>query len=138
MDGNELRPIPASHAVTAAGVKHVLLTYHYEDIGDFDGYASLLTDDVTYDHPGESPVLGRRAVVKAHTARATLYTRHELLTVVAEDDTVVVLGQVVRSAAGSPEQPCDKVGFADVFTLSPQSLVRGCRRYYYAPPSDPR
>ncbi|KUN18779.1 hypothetical protein AQJ23_39275 [Streptomyces antibioticus] len=123
--------------MTAAGVKHVLLTYHYEDVGDFDGYASLLTEDVAYDLPGEPPVLGRTAVVRAHSARATLHRRHELLTVVAEDDTIVVLGQVVRSDSGPSERSCDRVEFADVFTLSPHSLVRGRRRYYFAPPLDP-
>jgi ketosteroid isomerase-like protein len=127
---------PTSTAVTAVGVKHVLLTYHYEDIGDLEGYASLLTGDVTFDHPGEPPVRGRGAVLRAHTARATLYARHELATVVAEDDTVVVTGRLVRSGPGGLGETDGGVDFADVFALSAQSLIRGRRRYYYLPLPD--
>ncbi|MEU2424177.1 nuclear transport factor 2 family protein [Streptomyces sp. NPDC007851] len=135
INGNESEPVPASPTVTSAGVRHVLLTYHYEDVGDFEGYASLLTDDVTFDHPGAPPARGRGAVLHAHIARATLRTQHQLITVVAEDHTVVVLGRLVRSAPGALESSCGHVDFADVFTLSAQCLVRSRRRYYYEAPS---
>ncbi|MFI9835009.1 nuclear transport factor 2 family protein [Streptomyces sp. NPDC051913] len=133
INGNESELVPASPAATSAGVQHVLLTYHYEDVGDLEGYASLLTDDVMFDHPGAPPARGRNAVLSAHTAQATLHTQHELITVVAEEGTVVVLGRLLRSAPGASEWTCGQVEFADVFILSAQSLVRSRRRYYYAP-----
>ncbi|WP_369226546.1 nuclear transport factor 2 family protein [Streptomyces sp. R39] len=130
---NFLMP-PAGSTVTAAGVEHVMLTYHYLDIGDIDGYASLTEQDVTLDHPGAPPHRGRDAVLSAHAAQATLLRRHELDTVIAEEGRVVVLGRVVRQTPGTGERASHGVDFADVFTLSGQTLVRGCRRYYYAPP----
>ncbi|MCS0600863.1 nuclear transport factor 2 family protein [Streptomyces sp. LP11] len=127
-------PFPqAGSKVTAAGVKHVMLTYHYLDIGDIDGYASLTEQDVRLDHPGAPPLRGRDAVLSAHAAQATLLRRHEVDTVVADEGRVVVLGRVVRQPRGAGHQAPYGVDFADVFTLSGQTLVRSCRRYYHAP-----
>ncbi|MEV6539583.1 nuclear transport factor 2 family protein [Streptomyces sp. NPDC051665] len=125
---------PASSKVTAACVRHVMLTYHYLDIGDIDGYASLTEQDVTLDHPGASPHRGRDAVLSAHAAQATLLRRHELDTVIADEGRVVVLGRVVHQAPEADSPASYGVDFADVFTLSGQTLVRECRRYYYAAP----
>ncbi|WP_329347587.1 nuclear transport factor 2 family protein [Streptomyces sp. NBC_01261] len=116
-------------------MKHVMLTYHYLDIGDIDGYASLTEQNVTLDHPGAPPYRGRDAVLGAHAAQATLLRRHELDTVVADEGRVVVLGRVVHQAPGTGQGAAYGEDFADVFTLSGQTLVRECRRYYYAPPS---
>ncbi|MFD5544366.1 nuclear transport factor 2 family protein, partial [Streptomyces sp. NPDC127079] len=91
----------ACSKVTAAGVKHVMLTYHYLDIGDIDGYASLTEQDVTLDHPGAPPHRGRDAVLSALAAEATLLRRHQLDTVVADEGRVVVLGRVVGQAPGA-------------------------------------
>ncbi|MES4891334.1 nuclear transport factor 2 family protein [Streptomyces sp. NPDC096012] len=129
MNGDLLRMSHAGPAVAAAGVKHVLLTYHYLDIGDFDGYASLTEKDVTLSHPGSPLRSGREAVLNAQAAQAASPRRHELETVIAAEDTVVVLGRVV----GCDQEGADGVDFADVFTLSEQTLVNACRRYYYTP-----
>ncbi len=37
MNSDKFRMSPAGSKVTAAGVRHVMLTYHYLDIGDIDG-----------------------------------------------------------------------------------------------------
>ncbi|MCX4816904.1 nuclear transport factor 2 family protein [Streptomyces sp. NBC_01239] len=136
MNSDKFRMPQAGSKVTAAGVRHVMLTYHYLDIGDIDGYASLTEQNVTLDHPGAPPYRGRDAVLSAHAAQATLLRRHELDTVVADEGRVVVLGRVVRQAPGTARGAAYDVDFADVFTLSGQTLVRECRRYYYAPPSN--
>ncbi|WP_189269427.1 nuclear transport factor 2 family protein [Streptomyces fuscichromogenes] len=115
-------------------MKHVMLTYHYLDIGDIDGYASLTEQDMALNHPGAPPHRGRDAVLSAHAAQATLLRRHELDTVVADEGRVVVLGRVVHQAPGARRWAPHGVDFADVFTLSKHVLVRDCRRYYYAPP----
>ncbi|MEV4000448.1 nuclear transport factor 2 family protein [Streptomyces halstedii] len=130
MKGDLLRMSYAGPAVAAtAGVKHVLLTYHYLDIGDIDGYASLTEKDVTLSHPGSPLRSGRDAVLDAQAAQATSLRRHELESVIAAEDTVVVLGRVV----GYGQEGTDGVDFADVFTLSERTLVNACRRYYYTP-----
>ncbi|MGW2031809.1 nuclear transport factor 2 family protein [Streptomyces spinosus] len=135
MNDDEKHTLPVSSAVTAAGVKHALLSYHYQDIGDIDGYASLLDDDVTFEHPGTPARRGADEVLKAQADQATLCSRHELVRVVAENDTVVVLGRLVRSVPDSTAPGPLGVHFADVFTLSARSLLRACRRYYFAAPS---
>ncbi|MFG2357847.1 nuclear transport factor 2 family protein [Streptomyces sp. NPDC048521] len=136
MKRNEFESYSAGSPVTAAGARHVLLSYHYEDIGDFDGYASLLADDVTFERPGTPPQHGRSAVLRARTAGATPYRQHELVSVVAEGDVVVVLGRVVQSAPGAVRGTPHGVDFADVFHLSEHSLIRSCRRYYHVPACD--
>lgn len=135
MNNDRFRMSPTDSKVMAAGVKHAMLTYHYLDIGDIDGYASLTEQNVTLDHPGAPPYRGRDAVLSAQAAQANLLRRHELDTVVADEGRVVVLGRVVRQAPGAVRGAAYGVDFADVFTLSGQTLVRACRRYYYAPPS---
>ncbi|MEU9246878.1 nuclear transport factor 2 family protein [Streptomyces shenzhenensis] len=136
MDSDNPRMYPAGSLITAAGVKHVLLTYHYLDIGDIDGYASLTEQDVTLDHPDAPPRRGRDAVLSALAGQATLLRRHELDTVIADEERVVVLGRVARQAGEAGQPVSHSVEFADVFSLSGQSLVRGCRRYYYTRPPD--
>ncbi|MEU5634061.1 nuclear transport factor 2 family protein [Streptomyces rishiriensis] len=138
MTSDRIRTSSAHPAVTAAGVNHVLLTYHYLDIGDIDGYASLTETDVTLDHPGAPPRRGREAVLRAHTAQVSPLRRHELDTVIADGETIVALGRVVHSAPGAAGRTPAGTDFADVFTLSGQTLVRACRRYYYAPPPGPQ
>ncbi|MDH6523267.1 hypothetical protein M2163_000228 [Streptomyces sp. SAI-135] len=125
---------PTGAAVTAEGVKHVMLSYHYLDIGDIDGYASLLTKDVTLNSPGVASHSGRNAAAQAQAAQADLLSRHELATVVADDRTVVVIGRLVRAVPGALEVAPRELDFADVFTLSEHGLVRSCRRYCYVPP----
>ncbi|MFJ2559360.1 MULTISPECIES: nuclear transport factor 2 family protein [unclassified Streptomyces] len=137
MRPDRIRISPTSGTATAAGVRHVMLTYHYLDIGDTDGYASLTERDLILDHPGAAPHRGRDAVVSLHAAQAQLLRRHELTAVVADEDMVVALGRVVRSATGDDGRGVHSADFADVFTLSEQTLVKTCRRYYYALPPGP-
>lgn len=136
MNNDNFQPLSPTPALTAAGVKHVMLTYHYRDVGDIDGYASLLDKDVALDQPSAPSCRGRAEVLKAHTAMATPYSRHELVKVVAEGNTVVVIGRMVLSTPTPDPRPGRGVDFADVFTLSDESLVLGCRRYYCAAPPE--
>lgn len=124
----------ASTAAAAAGVRHVLLTYHYRDIGDLEGLASLLADDVRFDQPGRPTRQGRSAVLEAHGVETTLHSQHELELVVAEEDVVVVRGRVVDSSPGSKRTTADGMEFVDLFTVSEHGLVRSCRRYHYLAP----
>lgn len=131
----------ASTAAAAAGVRHVLLTYHYRDIGDLEGLASLLADDVRFEQPGRPTRQGRSAVLEAHGVETTLHSQHELELVVAEEDVVVVRGRVVDvrgrvvdSSPGSKRTTADGMEFVDLFTVSEHGLVRSCRRYHYLAP----
>lgn len=137
MNSDNFQPLSPTPALTAAGVKHVMLTYHYRDVGDIEGYASLLDKDVAFEQPSAPYRRGRAEVLRAHTAMVTPYSRHELVKVVAEGDTVVVIGRVVMSGPGSDARPCREKDFADVFTLSDKGLVLGCRRYYSEAPPEP-
>jgi hypothetical protein len=134
MSSENFQPLSPSPAVTAVGIKHVMLTYHYRDVGDIEGYASLLDRDVEFKLSDCPHRHGRVEVVKAQAALATPYARHELFKVVAEGDTVVVLGRMVGSAGVQGQSVPGGVDFADIFTLSDDSLVLGCRRYHYLSP----
>lgn len=103
------RPTP-SRVVTDSGVDHVRLAYHYLDTGDVDGYGSLL-------HSGTA--LGAD-LERLGSAGA----RHHVTRIVAEGDCVIAIGRL------APQQS----EFVDVFTLSAEGMLRGCRRYYPAPP----
>ena len=103
---NDAKPVPWSTAATAAGVDHVRLSYLYLDDDDPDAYASLLHADVRMDRPD---------------CRGG---RHALDRVIAEGDCVAVVGRY-RSRSGAPD-----LRFADVFTLSAEGLLLGCRRFY--------
>ncbi|MCD0449350.1 nuclear transport factor 2 family protein [Actinocorallia sp. API 0066] len=103
--------LPPSAAATAAGVDHVLLSYRYLDEGDTDAYASLFTENPQIHHPA-SP-------------RAC---HHHVYKVVAQADSVAVMGRLTRLP---PSPPID---FADFFTLSPTGLLHGYRRFYHTPP----
>ncbi|MCB5163528.1 nuclear transport factor 2 family protein [Streptomyces bambusae] len=113
---------PWGGMVTAAGVEHVRLAYHYLDTGDVDGYGSLLDEDVELCRPDAPPGHGRDEVVRLHQEGLVPPAPHAIDRIVAEGDSVVVVGRT------------GGVGFVDVFTLSPEAMLRGCRRYYGVAP----
>jgi hypothetical protein len=58
----QLRP---SAAITAAGLDHVRLAYHYLDAGELDAYTSMLDEDMRLYGVGTNPAHGRTAAVRA-------------------------------------------------------------------------
>jgi hypothetical protein len=120
--------------VTASGVEHVRLSYDYLERDDIDGYGSLLDDDVVLDRPDTPPGHGRVGVVQMLADRVIPPARHDLDHVIAEGDQVVVMGRLSQDSG--PFTPALEQGsFVDVFTLSETGMLRGCRRYYYSPPT---
>ncbi|MGG8405806.1 nuclear transport factor 2 family protein [Streptomyces sp. 12297] len=108
--------------VTAAGVDHVRLAYHYLDAGDLEGYGSLLDEDVELNRPDVPAAHGRDEVIRVHEEGVVPGARHAIDRIVSQGDSVVAMGRV------------DGIGFVDVFTLSPDAMLRGCRRYYHVAP----
>ncbi|MER7763764.1 nuclear transport factor 2 family protein [Streptomyces sp. NPDC097619] len=94
-----------SRVVTDSGVDHVRLAYDYLDAGDLDGYGSLL----------DAGALGAELEGPRPPGARHLITR-----IVADGDCVVAMGLL------APQQR----EFVDVFTLSAEGMLRGCRRYY--------
>ncbi|MFI0421728.1 hypothetical protein [Spongiactinospora sp. 9N601] len=99
-----------SSILTALGVEHIHLAYHYVDADDLDGYSSLLDATVQVNIPD------------LFQAR----TRHEPRKFLAVGRRVVVLGKV------HTEGPTMAVEFADVFTLSNEALILRQHRYLFA------
>ncbi|MEV7541055.1 nuclear transport factor 2 family protein [Streptomyces sp. NPDC089915] len=94
-----------SRVVTDSGVDHVRLAYDYLDAGDLDGYGSLLdTGALGAELEGPRPP----------------GARHLITRIVADGDCVVAMGRL------APQQR----DFVDVFTLSAEGMLSGCRRYY--------
>ncbi|MEU4519959.1 nuclear transport factor 2 family protein [Amycolatopsis sp. NPDC024027] len=122
----DLPSLTASAATTPCGVDHVRLLYRYLDAGEFDGYASLLDENVQVRGVGAVPAYGREAAAEA--ARAAPAARHELYKIIAAADSVVVTG---RRLARDPDTGRTEFDFADVFTLSDDALVLSQRRFHY-------
>ena len=119
-----------SPAVTAAGVDHVRLSYHYIDSGDIDGLGSLLDERASVERPDAPDGRGRSEVLRVHGELAGAGVRHRISRVVAQGDCVAVLGRFSRSAG--PREA--EVEFADFFTISPEGMLLSCRRFYFATP----
>lgn len=129
--GNELAP---SGAVTAAGVTHVLLSYHYLDTGDIDGYGSLLDEHAHVSRPDVAVGQGRTQVVGLHADIAGPPARHHIYKVIADGDAVVATGRFTAPPTRGGRAAVD-VEFVDVFTLSGKGMLLGYRRFYFAAPS---
>ena len=129
MVSDELKRTRPSASVTAAGVDHVRLSYHYLDAGDLDGYGSLLDEQAQLRRPDAPPGHGRAQVVRLQKILAGPMTRHEVVKVVAEGDTIAVTGRF------TPPERDTAVEFADVFTLSDEGLLLSQHRYYFVAPA---
>ncbi|MDI5967756.1 nuclear transport factor 2 family protein [Streptomyces sp. SL13] len=126
------RPVP-SPIVTAAGVDHVRLAYDYLDSGDVDGYGSLLDDDIALDRPDAPPGRGRDQVVRMHADGLVPRARHHIDRIVADGHSVVATGHLSPVSGRHAHGP-ERIDFVDVFTLSAEGMLLGCRRYYFASP----
>jgi hypothetical protein len=131
---HQARRLPPSPAVTATGVDHVRLAYDYLDSDDLDGYGSLLDEDVALDRPDAPPGRGRAEVLRMHLDRVVPQARHAIERIIAEGDRVVVTGCLWQDP-GPRSRRLERIGFVDVFTLSDVGMLRGCCRYYFAPPA---
>ncbi|HZP52881.1 nuclear transport factor 2 family protein [Actinocrinis sp.] len=133
MFSDEAESLRPSASVTAAGIDHVRLSYHYLDSGDIDGYGSLLDDDAQLRWP-EAPLgRGRAQVLSLQKGLAGPPSRHEIRKVVASGDTVVVTGRYTPSRSGRGGKAA-AVEFADLFTLSDKGMLLTHHRYYFVAP----
>ncbi|AXX30934.1 hypothetical protein KCV87_02215 [Actinosynnema pretiosum subsp. pretiosum] len=121
---DERRPAPHSDVVTAAGVDHVRLSYLYADEGDLEGLESLLHLDPQVGAPPEVAHGGRPEVLQVLAPVGAAPGRHLLSRVIAEGDCVAAVGRLTTARA--------EVEFADIFTIGPDGLLAGCRRFYSA------
>jgi hypothetical protein len=130
-NGDRERPWSAS--VTAAGIDHVRLWYHYLDAGDFDASGSLLDEHAQVWRPDAPPGRGREQVLDRQTEAASLTADHRILKLIAVQDTVAVTGRC-SSPRSAPGEDRRQVEFADFFTLTDEGLLLSCRRYYFVAP----
>jgi ketosteroid isomerase-like protein len=113
--------------VTAAGVDHVRLSYHYLDNGDLDAYGSLLDENAQLSRPDGPPGHGREQILEHQAELAWSAAEHHIYKIIAAGDAVAVMGRVRAGRARDVE-------FADFFTLTDKGLLLTCRRYYFAAP----
>ncbi|MHC3455307.1 nuclear transport factor 2 family protein [Streptomyces prasinus] len=134
MTTRDMTGAPVSGAVTAAGVDHVRLSYHYLDIGDIDGYASLLADDVHVARPDAPHRTGREAVLSLHQDATIGPGTHRIDGIVADGRSVVVTGLLTPLTAADADDGSGDLEFVDWFTLSDDGMLCGYRRYYFTAP----
>ncbi len=136
--------------VTAAGIDHVRLWYHYLDVGDLDAYGSLLDEHAQLSRPDALPGHGREQILERQTQLASSAVKHHIYKIIADDDAVAVMGRytpppgTAPSPAGTEEinetdetddaDEVEEVEFADFFTLTDKGLLLTCRRYYFVAP----
>jgi hypothetical protein len=125
------RPWPAS--VTAAGVDHVRLWYHYLDIGDVDASGSLLDDYAQVWRPDAPPGHGRAQVLDRHFEPTAAMADHHIYKLIAVQDSVAVTGRC-SSPRSAPSAERRQFEFADFFTITDRGLLLTCRRYYFVAP----
>jgi hypothetical protein len=132
-NGNDSHELAPSSAVTSAGVTHVLLSYHYLDSGDIDGYGSLLDEHAQVNRPDLATAQGRTQVLGLHADIAGPPAQHHIYKVIADGDAVVATGRFTAPSTRGGRAAVD-AEFVDVFTLSGKGMLLGYRRFYFAAP----
>lgn len=130
--GDHIRSPAPSAALTAAGVDHVRLFYHYLDSHDVEGYLSLLSEKVQLKHPGAVFIRGHEQAADFHEAQSRLSGTHTLYQVFGQASHIVAIGRLIRAPAtcAASGEPSD-VDFADVFVLDADGLILGQRRFLH-------
>lgn len=107
--------------VIATGIDHVRLSYHYLDIGDFDGYGSLFAVDAVLHYPGLAPIRGRAAIERFRSTWLNYQVGvHRVDARSAAEAQITAVG---RFAANRPNGASINADFADSFTLSDYGLL---------------
>jgi hypothetical protein len=124
-----------SAAATAAGVDHVRLSYHYLDEGDVDAYGSLFDEGAQVSRPDIPHGHGRAQLLELHADIAgPRTTRHHIYKIIAEGDSVAVMGHLGPSLTCPQGEDPSHIDFADFFTLSDEGMLLGYRRFYFVSP----
>ncbi len=136
MFSDDRERIRSGASVTAAGVDHVRLWYHYLDARDFDAYGSLLDDNAQVHRPDAPPGYGRQQVMERQAELARSTAGPHIYKIVAAEDAVAVMGRYTPAPESAPGRDAadGDVEFADFFTLTDKGLLLTCRRYYFAAP----
>ncbi len=126
---------PRDAAVTAAGIDHVRLWYHYLDTGDLDACGSLLDENAQLSRPDAPPSHGRDQVVQRQAELSSCKGGHRIYKIVATEETVAVMGSYAPPPGAAPSRAgVEEIEFADFFTLTDKGLLLTCRRYYFVAP----
>lgn len=119
------RTSPPSSPVTAVGIDHVCLSYHYLDQGNVDSYLSLLHADVSLYLPSEQAIHGREQIGEFLANLEQRAGEHLIHNVIGSGDLVVADGRYVSHRTGK------SVDFTEIFRLSEEGLLRSQKRYYF-------
>ncbi|WP_311510817.1 nuclear transport factor 2 family protein [Nocardiopsis lambiniae] len=112
--------------MTTVGTEHARLSYHYLDLGDAEGYMSLLDPETRFHHPGERVARGPAEAFRSMKRLGCTGGRHSLFKTVSEGDTVIVVGRFTSDDVRGNQKTAE---FADVFTLTDLGLLLTRRRY---------
>jgi hypothetical protein len=117
--------------VTAKGIEHVCLSYHYRDHDDIDGYLSLLDADVQLILPSEQEIRGREQVAEFRARLGQEAGTHLIHEVIGSGDLVIATGCYFSRGSGKG------IDFTELFRLSRDGLLRSQKRYYFLDPRFP-
>lgn len=119
--------------VASMAIDHVRLSFHYLDIGDIDGYASLFEQQAVLRRPGCEPVRGRAELERFEVARWRAGTcAHELFDVFGSRRRVAAVGRLVPRDASRADSDAG-TGFVDLFVVSDKALILERRSFLFTP-----
>ncbi|MFD0883714.1 YybH family protein [Streptosporangium algeriense] len=115
-----------SAQLAAMAADHAQLSYEYLNSGDIDAYTSLFEKDAVLYHP-ELTVHGREELERYHQRNAGLRS-YSVSRIVVSDrgEHVVVIGSTTEPGTD------ERMGFADVFTVSSCGLFTSQRAFRFA------
>jgi hypothetical protein len=120
-----------AHSIrTLLGVENVRLAYRYWDMGDLDGYASLLHECVVADAPDRGRCRRTPTLLRRVAEQDDPTTRHRIDRTLADGATVVVIGRLVG-------EPGRETAFVDLVGLSDDCLLTSLNRYFADVPGPP-
>jgi hypothetical protein len=114
-----------SSPVTAAGIDHVWLSYRYLDLGDIDGYLSLLDAGMSIHRPGQQEIRCREQIGVFQAQPEQRAGEHVIHDVFGGGGWVIAEGCYLSRRSG------EGVDFIEVFQLSEEGLLRSQKRYYF-------
>ncbi|GAA4238661.1 hypothetical protein GCM10022254_55510 [Actinomadura meridiana] len=111
----------------ALGVENLVLSYHYLNLRDPDGYASLLDELVVVNVPGQGLVQGRTPLLRHLTTFIDPRVHHHI-------DRILTDGGGAAAVIGRLTSGNGETGFVDIVELSDECLLTSLSRYVSAAP----
>lgn len=118
--------LPPSSRSIAVGVEHIHLSYRYLDLGDLDGYLSLVDTGARFELPGRPVARGQVEVADLVFDHVRRQGPHTLDQVTAHGDRIRAAGRLGPRTGRNPTRK----DFTDIITITDLGLLLSWRRFH--------